>query len=285
MTSSIPAHGAIGILAGGGSLPVRVAQSVRARGGQVHIVGLAGEAEAAIEAFPHSWVKWGEVGGILKALEGAGCRSLVIIGSVSRPDLASVRLDFGAIRNLPLLLSLKVGGDDSVLSTVVKFFETKGLAVLGAHEVAPDLVAPVGALGRRAPGKEDAKDIARGAEVVRTLGRLDVGQAAVVSRGYVLAVEAAEGTDEMLERAGRLRQWGEGKRRGVLVKMCKPGQELRVDLPTIGPRTVELAAKAGLAGVAIEAGRVLVAERDEAVARADRDGLFMAGIPVAGEPA
>jgi DUF1009 family protein len=260
-------------------LPVRVAQSVVGRGGAVHIVGLAGEAEKAIESFPHTWVKWGEVGGILRALEGAGCRSLVIIGAVNRPDLANVRLDFGAIRNLPLLLSLKVGGDDSVLSTVVRFFEAKGLEVLGAHEVAPDLVAPVGPLGQRSPAKDDAKDISHGSEVVRRLGQLDVGQAAVVARGYVLAVEAAEGTDEMLERAARLRQWGEGKRRGVLVKMSKPGQELRVDLPTIGPRTVDLAAKAGLAGVAIEAGRVLIAEREETVGIAERQGLFIIGIP------
>lgn len=264
-------------------LPVRVAQSVIARGGAAHIVGLIGEADKAIEAFPHTWVKWGEVGGILKALDGAGAKSLIIIGSVSRPDLANVRLDFGAIRNLPLLLSLKVGGDDSILSTIVRFFENKGLTVLGAHEVAPDLVAPIGALGRRAPTKEDHKDIAHGTEVVRTLGRLDVGQGAVIARGYVLAVEAAEGTDEMLERAGRLRQWGEGKRRGVLVKMSKPGQELRVDLPAIGPKTVELAAKAGLSGIAIEAGRVLIAEREEAVAAAERAGLFIAGIPIVGE--
>ncbi|MEZ5926673.1 MAG: UDP-2,3-diacylglucosamine diphosphatase LpxI [Hyphomicrobiaceae bacterium] len=278
MAHSPPSSSPIGILAGGGGLPVELARSIVARGGRVHIVGLMGEAESAVEAFPHTWVKWGEVGGILKALDGAACKSLVIIGSVSRPDLANVRLDFGAIRNLPLLLSLKVGGDDSILSTIVRFFESKGLTVLGAHEVAPDLVAPVGPCGRRAPSKDDAKDIAHGTEVVRTLGRLDVGQGAVVARGYVLAVEAAEGTDEMLERAGRLRQWGEGKRRGVLVKMSKPGQELRVDLPTIGPRTVELAARAGLAGLAIEASRVLIAGRDTVVSLADREGLFVFGV-------
>jgi DUF1009 family protein len=282
MVSTSTAPVTIGILAGGSMLPIQVAQSIAARGGAVHIVGLVGEAEKAIESFPHTWVKWGEVGGILKAFEVAGCRSLVIIGAVNRPDLANIRLDFGAIRNLPLLLSLKVGGDDSILSTIVRFFESKGLTVLGAHVVAPNLVAPVGPLGRRTPAKDDAKDIAQGTAVVRALGTLDVGQAAVVARGYVLAVEAAEGTDDMLERAARLRQWGEGKRRGVLVKMSKPGQELRVDLPTIGPKTVELAAKAGLAGIAIEAGRVLIAERAATIAGAEHHGLFIAGIPVEG---
>lgn len=285
MAPSTPSGTPIGILAGGGGLPIEVARSITDRGGHVHIVGIRGEADARIESYPHSWVKWGEVGGILRAFAGAGCRSMVIIGAVHRPDLANVRLDLGAIRNLPLLLSLKVGGDDSILSTIVRFFERKGLQVLGAHEVAPDLVAPEGRLGRHAPAKEHARDIARGSEVVRTLGRLDVGQGAVVTRGYVLCVEAAEGTDDMLARAARLRQWGEGKKRGVLVKMVKPGQELRVDLPTIGPRTIELAAKAGLAGVAIEAGRVLIAEREATIAAADGAGLFLVGFAAGDEPA
>lgn len=282
MAASIPSSTPIGILAGGGALPLEVARCVALQGGAVHIVGIIGEADQSIENYPHTWVKWGEVGGILKAFAGADCRSMVIIGAVHRPDLANVRLDLGAIRNLPLLLSLKVGGDDSILSTIVRFFERKGLTVLGAHEVAPDLVAPEGKLGRHAPAKEQVRDIARGTEVVHTLGRLDVGQGAVVTRGYVLAVEAAEGTDDMLGRAARLRQWGEGKRRGVLVKMSKPGQELRVDLPTIGPRTIELAAKAGLAGIAIEAGRVLIAERETTVAAADRAGLFLVGVKAEG---
>jgi hypothetical protein len=273
----------IGVLAGGGSLPLEVARSIIERGRPVHIVGIRGEADDLIEAHPHTWVKWGEVGGILRAFAGAGCTSMVIIGAVHRPDLANVRLDLGAIRNLPLLLSLKVGGDDSILSTIVRFFERKGLTVLGAHEVAPDLVAREGVLGRHRPAKENSRDIARGSEVVHTLGRLDVGQGAVVARNYVLAVEAAEGTDDMLARAARLRQWGEGKRRGVLVKMSKPGQELRVDLPTIGPRTIELAVKAGLAGVAIEAGRVLIAERAATIDVADQAGLFLVGIRGAGD--
>ncbi len=271
----------LGILAGGGMMPCLVAERAEAAGRPVHIVALEGEADRAIERFSHSWVKWGEIGRMLQVLARAGCDELVIIGSVSRPDMSQVRFDVGALRNLPVILGLMVGGDDSVLSRVVRFFEGKGLRVRGAHEIAPDLVAPAGPLGRERPGARDQKDIAKAMAVVRALGALDVGQAAIVSRQHVIAVEAVEGTDAMLERAAKLRQWGDGRgqrRRGVLVKRPKPGQELRVDMPVIGPRTVELAAAAGLKGIAVLAGQVLLAERDVLVARADAAGLFVVGV-------
>jgi hypothetical protein len=273
----------LGILAGGGSLPVAIAELAARRGRSVHIVGISGEAERGIERFPHTWIAWGEVGKLLEALKTAGADELVIIGGVKRPDLKSVRLDLGAIRNLPLLISLTVGGDDSVLKNVVRFFEAKGLKVIGAHEAAPELVAPVGPLGSHRPGDDVKRDIDRGLKVTRALGLLDVGQAAVVVRGHVLAVEAAEGTDRMLERASELRQWGErarGRREGALVKASKPGQDLRVDMPAIGPRTVERAAAAGLAAIALEAGRVLVAERHEVERLANEAGIAILGVIV-----
>jgi hypothetical protein len=262
-------------------LPLAIAESAEQDGRPVHIVAIRGEADPAIERHPHTWVAWGEIGRLLDALKSNQCSELVIIGSVSRPDLKNVRFDLGAIRNLPLILSLTVGGDDAVLGSIVRFFEAKGLVVRGAHEVAPGLVAPLGPLGRERPSAESERDIAKGLEVVRALGALDVGQGAVVVRNHVLAVEAAEGTDAMLERAKGLRQWGEkGSRRrnGVLVKLPKPGQELRVDLPAIGPRTVRLAADAGLAGIAVAAGHVLLAERAEFVRLADAEGLFVLGV-------
>jgi DUF1009 family protein len=271
----------LGILAGGGVLPLAVAEAAIAAGRQVHIVAIRGEADPAIERYSHSWVRWGEIGHLLDSLKRASCRELVIIGSVSRPDLTAVRLDLGAIRNLPRLVGLLTGGDDSVLSSVVRFFEGKGLVVRGAHEVAPQLVASHGPLGSYRPSSEDQADIAKGLSVVRALGDLDVGQAAVVARGYVLAVEAAEGTDNMLRRCGELRQWGSrssSRRQGVLVKRPKPRQEIRVDMPTIGPRTVELAADAGLAGVAILAGGVLLAERSEILRIADERHVFVVGV-------
>ena len=270
----------LGILAGGGEFPLAIAELAGQRGRPVHIVGIKGEADSAIERFPHTWIAWGEVGKLLEALKGAGAAELVIIGGVKRPDLKSVRLDMGAIRNLPLLISLTVGGDDSVLKNVVRFFEAKGLKVVGAHEAAPELVVPLGAIGRLQPGDDVGRDIARGLEVTRALGRLDVGQAAVVVRGHVLAVEAAEGTDRMLERASELRQWGDRRREGALVKASKPGQDLRVDMPVIGPRTVERAAAAGLGAIAIEAGRVLIAARSEVERLADEAGIAVVGVAV-----
>jgi hypothetical protein len=283
-----PASGSapgLGILAGGTGMPLAVAASATAKGWRVHMIGVRGEAIPEIERYSHTWVSLGEIGKVLAALKQHDCSELVIIGSVTRPDFRSLRFDLGAVRNLPLLLKVMVGGDDHVLGGLVKFFEAKGLVVRGAHEVAPELVATLGSLGRVSPTADAASDIAHGSKVVKALGALDIGQAAVVVRGHVLAVEAAEGTDAMLARTRDLRRWGEKsgqKRLGVLVKLPKPGQELRVDMPTIGPRTVEGAAAAGLAGIAIAAGHVLIAERSAVIAAADAHGLFVAGIDAAG---
>lgn len=272
--------GPLGIIAGGGVLPCVVAEAAKARGLPLHIVGISGEASRAIERYPHTWVKWGEVGKLFAALDKHGCRDLVIIGGVTRPDLANVRLDFGAIKNLPFLVSLGMGGDDHVLSNVVRFLEGKGYRVHGADELAPELLTGEGVLGKHAPSAEDRADVALGFEVVRALGALDVGQAAVVAKGYVVAVEAAEGTDAMLERCAELRRTGRARGpglAGVLVKAPKPGQEERVDLPTIGPDTVSRAAAAGLAGIALASGQVLIAEGAATIDAADRHGLFLLG--------
>jgi DUF1009 family protein len=244
----------------------------------LHIVAIRGEARDEIERFPHTWVKWGEIGKMFRALDQNRCGDLVIIGGVNRPDFSNVRLDLGAIKTLPFILSLGKGGDDHVLSRVVRFFEEKGYRVHGAGDVAPELLAGEGVLGEKRPAAEDRADIKIALRVVDALGRLDVGQAAVVASGHVIAVEAAEGTDAMLARCAELRQ-GSSRREpaGVMVKVPKPGQEQRVDLPTIGPDTVRKAAAAGLAGIAVAAGQVLMAERDATIAAANEHGLFIVG--------
>ncbi len=204
-----------------------LADAALARGRAVHVVGIRGEADPAISRFSHTWLKWGEVGKLFATLEGQDCRDLVIIGAVTRPDLANVRFDFGAIKSLPFLLSLGMGGDDHVLSSVVRFLEGKGYRVHGAGDVAPELLAGEGTLGGKSPSAEDFADIEVAFRVVAALGRLDVGQGAVVVKGRVLAVEAAEGTDAMLARCAELRRTGSGNRRapaGVLAKAPKPGK-------------------------------------------------------------
>lgn len=274
----IESKSCLGIVAGGGALPIAVAEAAIAQGREVFIVAFEGAADLAITRFPHSWVRWGQVGKLLRDLKAQGCHELVIVGGVRRPNLWRVRPDWGLMRNLPLIVSLTSGGDDKVLTRVVKFFEGHGFCVRGAHEIAPHLLAPKGAFGVGKPGAGDWEDIALGFKVTKALGTLDVGQGAVVARGYVLAVEAAEGTDAMLRRCRDLRQWGLKGASGVLVKRPKPGQEMRIDVPAIGPRTVQLASEAGLAGIAVACSRVLLADADEMIAEAERRGLFITGV-------
>ena len=196
-----------------------------------------------------------------------------------RPDVWTIRPDAGFFTCLPQVFSLFAGGDDSVLSRVVRFFEAKGLTVRGAHEVAPDLLADAGQIGAIALSRQGHADAMLGFAVRTALGPLDAGQAVAVADGRVLAIEGAEGTDAMLERiAGLARAGGSDTRRGVLTKGPKPGQELRVDMPAIGPRTIELAVAADLAGIAVEAGAVLILDREETTRAANAHGCAIEGL-------
>lgn len=271
----------LGIIAGGGSLPVDVAKAATTAGREVHIIGIHGEADATIAAFPHDFVKWGEIGRLFAILQQQSCTEVVIIGRVKRPDISQVRMDLGAIKLLPFIAKLTTsGGDDSLLSRIANLFDERGHRVCSVLDVVPTLTAATGSMTRRSPDEADEGDIARGVGVIRALGPFDVGQAVVVARRHVLAIEAAEGTDRMLERCSELRQWGRKGRSGVLVKTPKPTQDRRIDLPTIGPRTIELAAAAGLVGIALAAGETLIAERDKTLALADSAGLFVIGFNV-----
>ncbi len=236
-------------------------------------------------SFPHTWVNWGQIGRMVATLRAEGGATMVIAGSVRRPDLWKLRPDWGFFASLAQILAMMKGGDDSVLSRVVRFFEAKGLKVLGAHEVAPDLLAESGRLGAVALDSQSRGDAELGFAVRAVLGPLDAGQAVVVAGGKVLAIEGAEGTDAMLKRVAELRRdRADEARSGVLAKGPKPGQELRVDMPAVGPRTVELAAEASLAGVAVEAGAVLLLDRAEALEAADARGIAIEGLPRAPQP-
>ena len=276
----------IGILAGGGRLPLMIAESVAARGESVHIVAIVGEADPDIARFPHTWVNWGQIGRMVATLRAKGVDRLVIAGGVKRPDLRRIRPDLGFFMSLPRIVGLLAGGDDSVLTRVVRFFEAKGFRVNGVHEVAPDLLAGAGSMGGVALGREDAAAAELGFAVRQALGVVDAGQAVVVAQDEVLAIEGAEGTDAMLQRVAALSRRGAPREpRGVLAKGPKPGQELRVDMPAIGPRTIEQATAAGLAGVVVEAGAVLVLDRNEAVRAADAAGCAIHGLaPLVGRP-
>ena len=249
------------------------------RGGSVHIVAIEGEADTGVARFPHTWVNWGQVGRMVSVLR-TEADAMVIAGSVRRPDLWKLRPDWGFFLSMPQILGMMAGGDDSVLSRVVRFFEAKGIAVRGAHEVAPDLLALAGPAGALSLDRQGLADAELGFAVRAALGPLDAGQAVAVADGRVLAIEGAEGTDAMLARVAALRGATDGARRsGVLAKGPKPGQELRVDMPAVGPRTVEAAAAAGIAGIAIEADAVLLLDRGEAVQAADAHGIAIEGLP------
>ncbi|PDT29829.1 hypothetical protein CO660_10195 [Rhizobium sp. L9] len=276
------AAGRLAIIAGGGLLPSYVAEAARAAGEDPVIIALKDESEPRWEGYDHAVVGIGD----FAALEGLfiryGIGRVVMSGSVRRrPEWREVRPTFRILMKVPAAIrTLLSGGDDTVLQMVIRLIEGNGRRVVGAHEIAPDLLVSVGPLGAAAPGKEDWHDISQAADAAETLGRLDVGQGAVSIGGRVVALEGLEGTDEMLDRVAGLRAAGRisPRRRGVLVKLCKPQQDIRADLPAIGVATILNAAKAGLAGIAIEAGRSLVLDRAAVISAADEAGLFVCGI-------
>lgn len=266
----------LGILAGGGPFPGRVAAAAQAAGRQVFIVALRGFAEAAVVApYPHAEARMGAAGEILGLLRRNGCKDLVLVGPVKRPSIFDLRPDGEGTRIMARIGRAAFSGDDGLLAAIVRVLGEEGFRVLGAHEVLTEAVGPKGVMGRVAPDAAARADMVRAVAVVRAIGRLDVGQGCVVQQQVVLAVEAVEGTDRMLERAGALRLPGPG---GVLVKLVKPGQDRRTDLPTIGPATLRAAAAAGLRGVAFEAGGTLLTDRVACVTEADAAGLFLVGI-------
>jgi DUF1009 family protein len=271
----------LGLIAGGGALPVSLAAHCRAVGRPLFVLRLTGFADPGLEAYDGVWAGLAELGRGIAALRGAGCDAICLAGKVDRPNLAALKPDLRGLRALPGAIAAARKGDDGLLTFMIREFESEGFAVEGAHEVMRSLTLNEGSLGAHAPGPAHLADISRALEAARAIGRLDIGQGAVACDGLVLALEAQEGTDAMLERVAGLPaavRGGEGQPRGVLAKASKPGQELRVDLPTIGPRTVELAARAGLAGIAGEANQILVLDRAETVRRADAAGLFVVGV-------
>jgi UDP-2,3-diacylglucosamine hydrolase len=276
-------RGPIAIICGGGSFPGAVAEAI-VRGGRKPVMfGLRGWADAKIvERYTHHWIAIGQAGRFFRLARQEQCKDLLLIGSLLRPALSQVRLDWQTIRLLPRLARAFSGGDDRLLTGIAQMAEDGGLRVIGLRDVAPDVFVPAGTLGHRQPSARDQSDIARGMQLIATLGPFDVGQAAVVADNNVLAVEAAEGTDNMLTRIAELRRQGRVTTApgiGVLVKAPKPGQDRRFDLPSIGPRTIEGVARAGLAGIAVAAGQTIIAEPVDVIAAADRADVFVVGMP------
>lgn len=272
----------VGVIAGGGVMPFAVADSLRARGLDPVLFALKGVCDpAAAERFRHHWIAVGQYGRAKKLFRAENCKDLVFIGTLVRPALSEIRLDWETLRVMGRVWSAFRGGDDHLLSGIGRIFEQEGFRLLGLKEVAPDLLMPEGCVTRTLPDQDAMADIARGRDVLRALGPFDIGQAVVVVDGHVVGVEGIEGTDELLARIADLRAAGRirsGKGRGVLVKAPKSGQDLRFDLPTVGSRTIEKAAAATLAGVAVLAGNTVVADPQTMIEAADTAGLFVIGL-------
>jgi UDP-2,3-diacylglucosamine hydrolase len=277
-----PPDDSLAIICGGGSFPAAVADAVARRGRRPVMFGIKGWADAAvIERYAHHWIAVGQAGRFFRLARAEHCRDVLFIGTLLRPPLSALRLDWETIKLMPRVIRFFRGGDDKLLSGVAGVAETRGLRVVGIKDVAPEIFVPQGVLGRHAPTERDRADIARALTVIGALGPFDVGQAAIVANNNVLAVEAAEGTDNMLMRIAELRKLGRVTSplgAGVLVKAPKSGQDRRFDLPSIGPRTIENIARAGLAGLAVTAGSTMIAEADQAIVAADRAGVFLVGV-------
>lgn len=272
----------VAVVCGGGSLPATVADALVGQGRGVVMFPLHGWADpAAVERFRHHWIHIGQLGRFSRLARSEGCRDLVLIGTLVRPTIRQLRLDIETLRVMPRIVRAYRGGDDHLLSGIGRILEDYGFRLVGAHEVAPQILAPLGHVGRFAPTPRDEADITRGLALLSATGPFDVGQAAVVADGRVLAVEAAEGTDHMLAHIAEMRRGGRIRSAagtGVLVKAPKPSQDRRFDLPTVGPSTVEHIAAAGLAGLAVVAGGVIIVEPARVMALADKANIFVAGV-------
>jgi len=273
----------LGLIAGGGGLPLALAEHCHRSGRPCFVIRLRSFAEPAMDAFPGEVAGIAEIGRIVKLARDAGCEALCFAGLVRRPDFTALKPDLRGLSWLPGAVLAARKGDEALLRFLMREFEKEGFVIEGAHEVMGELALPAGPLGRLAPQDHHSADIVKAIQVARAIGALDVGQAAVVCDGLVLAVEAQEGTDALLRRVAALPadlRGAPGRRKGVLAKIAKPIQEERVDLPTIGLATIEGADRAGLAGVVGITGKMLVVERAAVAAAADAAGLFVAGVQV-----
>lgn len=266
----------LGIIAGGGTLPGTVMRVCLKQKRPFFVVALKGFCDETLlpKGIDVIWSRMGSVGTMERALKKAGVQDLMLIGSVRRPSVRELCPDLSALRFL-LKIGFKARGDNGLLSAVVHEIESRGLRVVGVHDVVPSLIVQKGVYGAFKPDKKNEADIAHGIHVAKILGAADVGQSVVIQQGLVLAVEAIEGTDALLKRVGSLTRRGHA---GVLVKVMKPHQERRADLPTIGPNTVQGVFDAGLKGIAVEAGSSLLAEPEKTIALADKLGIFIVGV-------
>ncbi len=293
IASGAPEEGRIAVIAGGGALPVAVVRTLLAHGRQPLVAVIGGEADERDYAGAETFViSVEDLGPLVARLRAAGVRRIVLAGHIARrPRLFSIKWSLRVLGALPRAAVGLASGDDGLLRAVIAVMETNGMRIVGAHEIVPDLLAPEGVLTLARPSSSDRRDIEAAEVAARTIGRLDIGQAAIAIGGRAVALEGIEGTDGLLARTADMRNRNghghgrlAGRKRGVLVKCCKPRQDRRADLPAIGPDTITGAVAAGLAGIALDAGASFILDFERTVALADEAGLFIIGLkPEAGQ--
>ena len=266
----------LGIIAGGGNLPQQLINYCQTINRDFFVLAIEGNADKNTfnDSIPHKWIRIGQAGSGFKIFDTEKVEEVVMIGTIHRPTVKDLIPD---IRTTAFFakVGIKSVGDDSLLRALIREIEGEKMKVVGIHDVMPDLLARSGIIGKIKPKKQDMLDIERGVQVAFELGRLDVGQAVVVQNGLVLGVEGIEGTDELIKRCKDYKRKGSG---GVLVKLRKPQQDMRVDLPTIGARTIKNAKDSGFNGIAIHTGNTLVVDEEEVIKLANKEGLFIIGI-------
>jgi DUF1009 family protein len=271
--------GRLGLIAGGGDLPFEIAQALF--DSQPFVIRVSEFADRTYDGLESETLSVGQIGTMIKTLKQAECDRICFVGYVQRPDYKKIKIDARGLTLVPKAIAAGRRGDDAIIRVVVAEFEAAGFQVIGADDVLTDLVPGAGVLGAVQPETDHRADIDKALKTASQIGALDIGQGAVVAGGVILAVEAQEGTNRMLERVAALPvtlRGDDDQRLGVLAKVPKPIQERRVDLPTIGVETVERCAAAGLAGIVVEAGGALLVNRDAIIAACDRAGLFLEAV-------
>ena len=265
----------LGLIAGGGMMPVEIIRHCNKHNRPIFVVGLEPFAdEVQLSEAPHIFAKIGEAGKILKAFGENNVHDIVFAGGIKRPSFKELIPDWEGMKILAKL-AMKKMSDDNLFRVLIDEVESRGFKIVGIEEVVPEMLFQEGVYGKVKPSKDDMNDIERGWTVAKAIGAVDVGQAVVVQEGLVLAMEAIEGTDQMLARAASLRKDG---KKPIMVKVLKPGQDMRVDLPAIGLQTIDLFIKHNIGGIAVEAGGILLIEKDAVIKKADENGIFIIGL-------
>lgn len=268
----------LGIIAGGGNLPKKIIQACRQTGRDHFIIGYEGMTDPqTLEGSPHEWSHLGQITATLDKLRDEKVQEVVFAGRIERPSFSSLKMDKRAA-SLLAKAALRGFGDNAVLSLIIEEIEKDGFKVVAAQDLLDDLLAPEGVLGIHQPDEIALQDIRKGQEVLNQMSSVDVGQACVVQEGMVLGLEAIEGTDALIDRCATVKRPGV---QGILVKMRKLGQDVRADLPTIGPETIRKVKEAGLRGIAVEARGTIIINREEVIEAANQSNIFLVGVKAA----